>query len=117
MSNSEETTVETPSTPPEGKAEYGYPVRNFDSMIGFVTTIYNDLGHGVYHTKEQIAAAHNLSVNTIKQHLSSAQMFELLEIKHGTGYKTTDLFAKIYLPENEEARRETILESIRSVVL
>lgn len=94
-----------------------YPFKSYESLFEFVTKVYTELGHDIYHTRDQIAAANNLASNTIKQHLSSAQLFKLLEIKHGTGYKTTDLFAKIYLPDNQEEQRENILESLRSFPL
>jgi hypothetical protein len=93
------------------------PYRTLESILEFVSIIYNELGHDVYQTREQIAQVHGLSPNTIKQQLSTAQSFGLLEIKHRVGYKTTDLFARIHLPGDEEEKKQGILEAIKSFPL
>lgn len=94
-----------------------YPFKSHEQTFQFVKKIYDDLGHGDYHTREQIAALHNLAPNSTKQPISSAQQFGLLEIKHGTGYRTTELFARIYLPGTSEEQKQSVLESIRKASL
>jgi hypothetical protein len=96
-----------------GKDTIPYPYRNLELTFSFVEKVYNELGHDIYHTREQIASVHNMAPNSIKQPLSCAQQFGLLEIKHGVGYKTTDLFAKIFLPVDDEEKKRSILESLR----
>ena len=90
-----------------------YPFKSHEQTFQFVKKIYDELGHGNYHTRDQIAALHNLAPNSTKQPISSAQQFGLLEIKHGTGYKTTDLFARIYLPGTGDEQKQSALESLR----
>jgi hypothetical protein len=90
------------------------PFRDFQYILNFVTKVYNELGDGLYHSKEDIAKVNNLAVNSIKSILSTAVQFKLLELKHGTGYKPTEKFSKIQLWSNEEERKTAIIESLRS---
>ncbi len=88
--------------------------RPHSAIVEFVANIYKNLGSYDYHSNKAIAAANSLSPDSIKPQLSTAQQFKLLEIKHGVGYKITDLFVKIYLPENEAEKRSAVIESLKS---
>lgn len=90
------------------------PIRELSFIINFVTKIYSELGNGLYHSKEDIAKIHKLAVNSIKSILSTAVQFNLLELKHGTGYKVTDLFIRIALPEDDFEKKRAIVESLRT---
>ena len=96
------------------KIGWSYPYKSFDDTYAFVSKIYDELGHDVYHTRDQIAALFNMAANSIKQPISSAQQFGMLEIKHGTGYKTTDLFGRLYLPGDDDEKAKSILDSLKS---
>lgn len=125
MENSEKTIADPIVNPENNKSESeeikkevtSIPYKNFESLYEFVSKIYNELGHDVYQTREQIAKVQGLSPNTIKQQLSSAQQFGLLELKHGTGYKTTELFARIHLPGDNEEKKQSVLESLKILPL
>jgi hypothetical protein len=91
-----------------------YPVREHSFVVNFVSKIYTELGYTAFHSKERIAEIHGLAVPSIRQILSTAQQYKLLEIKHGTGYKVTSLFIRIYRPVNDQEKKEAIIESLRS---
>jgi hypothetical protein len=55
-----------------------------------------------------------LAYATIKQNLSTSQQYGLLEIKHGTGYRVTPLFVKIFRPVNDTEKNQGIIESLRT---
>lgn len=93
---------------------FSYPSRKLSDIITFVSKIYTELGNDLYHSKEDIAKVHGLSVNYIKTTLSTAQQYNLLELKHGTGYKVTPLFIRIFRWEDEQERISGIIESLRS---
>ena len=88
------------------------PTRELSFIISFVEKIYKELKPGVYHSKEDIASVQNLAVNSIKSLLSTAQQYDLLELKYGVGYKVSSLFEKIYLSANEEDKKNSILKSL-----
>lgn len=102
------------STNKETKKRSTYVSKDHVSMVNFVSEIYKNLGHTDYHSNKAIAAVNGLSPDSIKQHLSSCQQYKLLEIKHGTGYKITDLFKRIFLPVNETEKRSAIIESLKA---
>lgn len=91
-----------------------YPVRELKYIIDFVAKIYNQLGASLYHSREDIAKTHNLAVLTIKQVLSTAQQYALLDLKHGTGYKVSPLFVKIHKPLNEAEKKGAVIDSLKS---
>src|SRR5437868_5946679 len=76
------------------------PAFTLEEMLTFTSKIYTELGFGAFHNKDLIAKSHGLVYDSIKQKFSSAQMYGLLELKFGTGYKLTPLFLKVYKPEN-----------------
>lgn len=92
-----------------------YPVRELKYIIEFVDRIYKELGPNTFHSKDDIARIHNLSSDYIKQPLSTCQQYKLLDLKHGTGYKVSDLFIRISKPLSEEEKINSIIESIRSI--
>jgi len=96
------------------KKRISYVSRSHKSMVEFVAVIYKNLGHAEHHKNEAIAAIHKLAAPSIKQQISSCQQYRLLEIKHGVGYKITDLFTRIYLPVNENEKRAAVIESLKS---
>lgn len=98
----------------EGKKRVSYVSKDLKSIIDFVAKVYNQLGHTAFHSNKAIATVHGLSPDSIKLHLSSSQQYKLLEIKHGTGYKVTDHFQKIYLPRTENEKRSAIIESLKN---
>lgn len=91
-----------------------YPAKDLKTIIEFIAKIYNQLGHTEYLSNKAIAALHGLAPESIKQHLSSGQQYKFLELKHGTGYKITDHFQKLYLPKNENERRSLVIESLKN---
>jgi hypothetical protein len=103
--------VEENSSP---KKRSSYVARDHVSMVQFVAAIYKSLGHTDYHTNKEIATVHQLSPDSIKQHLTSSQQYKLLELKFGVGYKITDLFKRIILPMNDSEKRAAIIESLKS---
>jgi hypothetical protein len=98
----------------EGKKRISYVTKDLKTMIDFVAKVYNQLGHTAYHSNKAIAAVHGLSPDSIKQHLTSAQQYKILTLKHGTGYKITDHFQKLYLPKNDNERRAAVIESLKN---
>jgi len=98
----------------EAKKRTSYVSKDHQSMVEFVAGVYKNLGYSEYHSNKAIAAVHLLSPDSIKQHLTSAQQYRLLEIKFGVGYKVTDLFKRIFLPVNDVERRAAIIESLKS---
>lgn len=97
----------------EGKKRVSYVSKDLKSMIEFVAKVYNQLGHTTFNSNKAIATAHSLSPDSIKLHLSSAQQYKLLEMKHGIGYKVTDHFQKLYLPRNANEKRSAVIESLK----
>lgn len=91
-----------------------YPVKEHSYVVNFVSKIYTELGYTAFHSKERIAEIHNLAVPSIRQILSTGQQYKLLELKHGTGYKVTPLFIKIFRPVNDQEKKEAIIESLKS---
>lgn len=98
----------------ESKKRISYVSKDLKSMIDFVARVYNQLGHTAYNSNKAIATVHGLSPDSIKQHLTSAQQYRLLEIKHGTGYKITDHFQKLYLPKTDNEKRSAVIESLKN---
>jgi len=91
------------------------PIKGFKYMTEFVAKIYTNLGATLYHSKTEIAKANGLSANSIKQMLSLGQTFQLLELKHSTGYKITPLFLKIYKPLNDHEKKQSVIVSLRNI--
>lgn len=98
----------------EGKKRISYVTKDLKTMIDFVAKVYNQLGHTAYHSNKAIAVVHGLSPDSIKQHLTSAQQYKILTLKHGTGYKITDHFQKLYLPKNDNEKRASVIESLKN---
>lgn len=98
----------------ESKKRVSYASKDLSTMIDFVGKVYNQLGHTTYHTNKAIATVHGLSPDSIKLHLSSAQQYKLLELKHGIGYKVTEHFQKLFLPKNDGERRNAVIESLKN---
>ena len=111
-----ETTTTTETTTESSKASerFRYPVREFSYILGFCIKIYKELGHTEYHDAKRIAEVHGLKEDSIKQVLSTSQQYGLLELKHGTGYKITNLFLKIEKYTSESQREEGIIEALSS---
>src|ERR1700754_1486766 len=98
----------------DGKKRVSYVSKDLQSIIDFVEKVYKRLGHTEYHSNKAIATANGLSPESIKLHLSSAQQYKLLELKHGVGYKILEHFQKIYLPINANEKRIAIIESLKA---
>lgn len=98
----------------EGKKRISYVSKDLQTMIDFFGKVYNQLGHTDFLSNKAIAAVHSLSSDTIKLHLSSAQQYKILELKHGTGYKITEHFQKLFLPRNESEKRSAVIESLKT---
>jgi hypothetical protein len=96
-----------------GGSRKKYPVRDLKGMLEFVTKIYMELGPSQYHSREDIAKLHSLEVTSIKQIMSTAVQYGLLELKHGTGYKVSSLFVKIHKPLNENEKQASVVESLQ----
>src|SRR5712672_2485433 len=79
----------------EGRKRISYVSKDLKTIVDFIAKVYNQLGHTEFHSNKAIATVHGMSPDSIKLHLSSAQQYKLLELKHGTGYKVTDHFQKI----------------------
>lgn len=97
----------------DGKKRFTYPGKDLNSIIDFVAKVYNHFGHTNYNSNKAIATVHGLSPDSIKTHLSSSQQYGLFELKHGTGYKVTDHFLKIYLPKTEKEKRDAVIHSLK----
>jgi hypothetical protein len=102
------------SSSKDGKERVSYVSKDLKTIIEFVGKVYSQLGHTIYHSNKAIATIHGLSPNSIKMHLSSAQQYKLLELKHGTGYKVTDHFQKIFLPRDDNEKRAAVIESLKN---
>lgn len=98
----------------DAKKRFSYVSKDLKSVIDFITKVHTQLGHTDYHSNKAIATANSLAPESIKGYLSSAQQYKLLEIKHGTGYKITELFQRIFLWKNENEKRTAIIESLKS---
>lgn len=98
----------------EGKKRITWVAKDLKSMLNFVGAIYNSLGHTGYHQNKVIAAIHGLSPDSIKQHLSAAQQYKLLELKHRVGYRVTEHFQKLWLPRTPEEKRSAVVESLKN---
>ncbi len=92
-----------------------YPIKTFKSIEVFVGNVYKKYGDSDLISNEKIADANNLSVNSIKQVVSTCVQYNSFKKVHGKGYKVTDAFTKIFHPENEEEKNQTIVECIRNV--
>lgn len=92
-----------------------YPIKPFRLIEPFVGNVYKKYGGSGVHSNEKIADANNLSVNSIKQILSTCNQYGAMQRVHGVGYKITDTFTKIFHPENEEERLQAIIDSIKGV--
>lgn len=113
-SNGEGVNTEDINAQKDAKKRTSYVARDHKSMVDFVAGVYKNLGHTEYHSNKAIAAVHQLSPDSIKQHLTSCQQYRLLEMKHGIGYKITELFTRILLPVNDSEKRTAIIESLKS---
>ena len=108
------------STPPSVEANGAkklntkYPEKELTYILSFAKNIYEHLGHNDYHTNKQIADANGLSDNSIRQTLSTAQQYQILELKHGTGYKLTPLYFRIIQPTSDSDKLHAILDSLES---
>jgi hypothetical protein len=105
---------EEATTQKEAKKRIPYVQKDLKSMIEVGSKIYNQLGHTTYHSNKAIAIVIGLSPDSIKQHLSAAQQYKILELKHGIGYKITDHFQKLFLPKNENEERLAVIESLKN---
>lgn len=90
------------------------PLYTLTEMTAFCAKIYMELGKGDYHSKELICNVHNTTYNNIKQKLSTAQEYGLLEMRYKLGYKLTSLFFKVYKPEHEEEKKLGMIECLRT---
>lgn len=88
------------------------PAKELSFMVDFVAKIYKELKPEAFHTKEEIAIVHRLAPNSVKSLLSTAQQYNLLEMKYGTGYKILPLFSKIYFNEGNAVKTAAITESL-----
>lgn len=111
--NSEESPQEIKAKEAKQRSE-AYPVKTFNEIFSFVEKVYSTYGGTSYHTNIEVAGAVGLATATIKQPLSTAQQYGLLENKHGKGYRVTPLFQNIVLWENENDKLANIIESLRS---
>lgn len=89
-----------------------YVSRTLANILHFVTNIYSKLGPG-YHDAAKIAAVNGLKALSIKQQLTTAQQYGLLEIKFGIGYRTTNLFTRIHLYKNDKEKRSATIEALK----
>lgn len=96
------------------KPRVSYVSKEHKFIFDFVSVIYKELGRSDYHSREDIAKAHGLSTDTIKTTFAACQQYGLLEIKHGVGYKITDLFQRIYHPINDDQRLHDLVISLKS---
>lgn len=111
--NDTSNSVEETANQRDAKKRTSYVARDHKSMVEFVAEVYKNLGHTEYHSNKAIATVHQLSPDSIKQHLTSSQQYKLLEIKYGVGYKVTELFKRIYLPINDAEKRSAVIESLK----
>lgn len=98
----------------DSKKRVSYIAKDLATIIEFVGKVYNSLGHTSYHSNKAIATIHGLSPDSIKQYLTAAQGYKLFELKHGTGYKITEHFQKIFLPKNDNEKRSAVIESLKN---
>ncbi len=98
----------------DSKKRISYVSKDLKSMIDFVAKVYTQLGHTAHNNNKVIATVHGFSHDSIKQHLTSAQQYKLLELKHGTGYKITEHFLKLYLWKNENEKRSAVIDSLKA---
>ncbi|MFT4019558.1 MAG: hypothetical protein QM668_21520 [Agriterribacter sp.] len=98
----------------ESRKRVSYVSKDLKSMVEFVGKVYNHLGHTEYNNNKAIAAVHGLSPDSIKLHLSNSQQYKLLELKHGTGYKITEHFQRIFLPRSDNEKRAAVIESLKN---
>lgn len=99
----------------EGKKGTTFPVKTQKGIIPFVGSVYQKYGAHDYHGNEIFADANNLAVNSIKSLLSTSQQYGFLKKAHGTGYKITPEFTKIFHPIDERQKDETMVECLRAV--
>ena len=92
-----------------------FPVRPMNGLIPFIGNVYKKYGASDYHSIEIIADANDLSVNSIKSLVSTGQQYSFLIKSHGTGYKITDQFAKIFHPQDDSERMQAAVECIKNV--
>lgn len=98
----------------DSKKRISYVSKDLKSMIDFVAKVYNQLGHTTHHNNKAIATVHGFSPDSIKQQLTSAQQYKLLELKHGIGYKITEDFKKLYLWKSENEKRSAVIDSLKA---
>ncbi len=92
-----------------------YPVKTANGVIPFVGKAYQKYGSSDVLSNEKIADANDLSVNSIKQILSTCQQYNFLKNIHGKGYKITTDFTKIFHPENDEEKIQTVISCLMQV--
>ena len=114
LNSNDDVNIDDVNSQKDSKKRTSYVSRDHKSMVDFVAGVYKNLGHSEYHSNKAIAAVHQLSPDSIKQQLTSCQQYRLLEMKHGVGYKITDLFTRIFLPVNDSEKRSAIIESLKS---
>ena len=94
-----------------------YPSFTLTASEHFALKIYSELGYSHFHSKDTIAQIFETNYDSIKTKLSTALQYQLLELKHGTGYKVTPLFLKLYRPHDENERRDGVLDALKSPAL
>lgn len=91
-----------------------YPAKTLQYILEFSNKIYSELGHADYHPNSKIAAANKLAESSIRQTLSTAQQYGILELKHGTGYKLTQQFFRIIQPVSDNDKMLAILDCLET---
>jgi hypothetical protein len=97
----------------EGTKRNTYVSKDLKTIISFIAKVYNQLGHTTHLSNQAIATVHGLSPSSIKGHLSSAQQYKVLELKHRIGYKITEHFQKLHLPKSEQEKRSAVIDSLK----
>ncbi len=115
MAEDLKTTVAEPESNSDENKRESYPIKTFKAIEPFVGNIYKKYGDSEVISNEKIADANNLSVNSIKQIVSTSNQYQCLKKIHGKGYKITEAFTKIFHPENDEEKIQTIIECIKNV--
>ncbi len=107
--NTPSDTVET-----ENKRE-SYPIKTFKWIEPFIGNVYKKYGSEGLHSNEKIADANNLSVNSIKQIVSTGTQYGCFIKVHGKGYQISEVFTKIFHPENSDEKRILITDCLKNV--
>jgi hypothetical protein len=98
-------TTETPKkTLVRSKA---YPALNMENCIELTKKIHAHFAN-VYANREQIAAFLEISESHLVPQVSACSQYDLLELKHGEGYKASEAFIKIKNPLSEEEKKSAL---------